>query len=281
MRTLPLLLALSLSAAAAEPLPPSKEIPRVDPDDVYAGCVDCAGQFSLSEHEKALEELVKEGAITNELLAEMRRAMYWQDIVHQIESKAHFDNCAFDDASAYVGELTNEVAAHVKEAEARTKAGDAKKAHAATKEAFYTLGQALHAIQDFYAHSNYLELQRDSGVALNAIAVVPVWTAAGRTALTRMQREQHLHSGEVSWGFRKYCNGGESHHDLNKDTDSSARGGVHVKQWQNKSLHRAAREVAVRASLAYLKFAYRQWPYLARAAGQRVVFDVFQDRRGL
>ena len=91
----------------------------------------------------------------------LSRAAVWQDVRHAASSAAHFDNCAFDDGLAYIAALEREAGDLLRAATARRTAsggmGEAalRQAHAAV----FLLGQALHAVQDFYSHSNFLELE--------------------------------------------------------------------------------------------------------------------------
>ena len=96
-------------------------------------------KFSLPNHFQLIKALKgTKRRCTVELIA----AQWRQDLLHQGDSFAHFDNCAFDPGVAFVQEQL---------AQAKTSADhDAFGAMA-------DLGRALHAIEDFYAHSNYVE----------------------------------------------------------------------------------------------------------------------------
>lgn len=74
------------------PLPPD-EWSGTDFDTAPGVSLDPEHPFSLTAHE-ALTPAGK--ACSNEL----NRAIYRQDLVHAFESRAHFDNCAFDGVSS-------------------------------------------------------------------------------------------------------------------------------------------------------------------------------------
>ena len=86
----------------------------------------------------------------------------------------------------------------------------------AARQAFFALGQALHGVQDFYAHTNYVELQAPKVTRVTNIEVVAPWQAAGRARIEQL-RKDGLYSGHVFWGFPQKCpSGTPSHHDLAK-----------------------------------------------------------------
>jgi Heterokaryon incompatibility protein Het-C. len=282
MRHMVIAVALFIAAVATAPEPPPQTTPPVLAKKMNVICVDCGGAFTLLKHGNLLQGLVVNEKLADAPMREMRDAMYWQDSIHQFESKAHFDNCAFEDSERYIGELLAEIDRRVATAQ-QLRAQD--RTEAAANEAalaFFALGQALHAVQDFYAHSNYVEILRDDGVRYEDCPIIAVWTAAGAAKIAQLRQTRNLHSGYVVWGVEKKCpDATEDHHDLNKDSDRSVRGRQHVKAWENRTLHTVAADLALDASVAFLKHAYTRWPYLKTAGGNKVVFDVFQDRRKL
>jgi Heterokaryon incompatibility protein Het-C len=285
-----LLLAFVLGRAAADPQPtatpppppaPGHDIPRVDARTIRVECIDCGAKFTLEQHKEALERLVVDGLVTNKMLAELRKATYLQDTYYQFQSSAHFDNCAFTPGEDYIDELLAETDRHVAEAAVSRAANHVADADSSVRAAFFALGQALHGVQDFYAHSNYIEIERDDAVVFAALEVVPIWTPSGRETITGLIKTKGLRSGRVWWGLPKFCDETETHGELNKDTETSSRGSQRAQQWENVTLHKAAYSVAVTASISFLRYAYQRWPLLAEVGGREVVFDVFQDRRRL
>ncbi|MGJ0514364.1 MAG: HET-C-related protein [Methylomicrobium sp.] len=129
-----------------------------------------------------------EGLVNNSYIGELRKALYLQDSFHQFESKAHFDNCDFDGAIAYIDSLLEEVNEHVNDAQKAKNAGDLAIAKAAVHEAFFAIGQALHAVQDFYAHSNYVELTEKSVNRVTDLEVIVPWRSAGKTRIKQLRQ---------------------------------------------------------------------------------------------
>jgi len=134
------------------PTPPG-DVPDLRKVSPVIVCGNCDKRFDTSTHEEVLA-----GLLSNRYIGELRKALYLQDSYHQFESKAHFDNCAFGESIAYIDSLLSEVDGHVQAAQASKDQGDLAASEASMLKAFFALGQSLHGIQDFYAHSNYIEL---------------------------------------------------------------------------------------------------------------------------
>lgn len=193
-------------------------------------------------------------------------AVYWQDYFHQFESRAHFDNCAFDDTLAYVEELQRAVDDHIQ----TSRPIDVRKV-------MFTLGQALHAIQDFYAHSDYVE-RMQSNARFGDVPILPVWTAEGRARVQELARSGMV-SGVVWWGAPKYCKAGTATHgEMSKDHRDSGRG-AQPTRWQHWSHFDAAHRLAQEASEAFLRYAFARWPEVGRACGNAMVYVVTPDAR--
>lgn len=155
-------LAMMLSVSyGAQGQPVSPQKPPKPPEDVpdlrtvkpIVVCGNCDQPFDTSTHKEVLE-----GLVSNKYVGELRKALYLQDTYHQFESKVHFDNCDFDDGIAYIDSLLAEVDRHVTAALAAQDEKDQAAVEASVLNAFFALGQALHGVQDFYAHTNYVEL---------------------------------------------------------------------------------------------------------------------------
>ncbi|MCW5640954.1 MAG: hypothetical protein KIT63_02515 [Rhodoferax sp.] len=219
--------------------------------------------------------------VSNVYAQELRRALFYQDSIHQFESKAHFDNCDFDSATAYIDSLLNEADGYVKAAGIAEKTGDKSALENSAKAAFFAIGQALHAAQDFYAHSNYIEMSVASVKDATEIPVVPMWTQEGKVLLKQL-RDKGLVSGYVFWGVPQKCAAGvKSHKELAKDSESTVSGKVRVPHLENLSRFRLAVVAARAASSQLLRYAFKRWPLLAELNGKYVAVEVLVDRRGL
>jgi len=239
-------------------------------------CGDCDQPFDAGTHEEILK-----GLVSNVYIYELRKALYTQDTYHQFESKVHFDNCDFDGAVAYVDSLLAEVDGRVQRATKAEQDGNVAGRDAEIKRSFFAIGKVLHAVQDFYAHTNYVELSVGQVKKSTDIAVISPWTKAGKDAIKGL-RGNGLVSGFVFWGFPQKCSSGTaSHADLAKDSESTRSGSVRVTHLENRSQYKIAVQLARDTSQALIDHAFARWPLLKRVNGNSVAFEVMVDRRGL
>ncbi len=258
------------------PPPPPAEVPDIRKANPPVLCVDCDRPFDTATHKKVLE-----GLVSNPYIGELRKALYWQDTYHQFESKAHFDNCDFDSAAGYITELLAETGTHVEAAAKAKTAGDKSATQKSALSAFFSLGQALHGTQDFYAHTNYVELHAPKAKKVTDIPLLFPWRPEGRTRIKEL-RQTGLISGFVFWGVPQECPSGTvSHGNLAKDTGDTKSGKVAVAHLQNTSQYKIAVYLAREASLQLLVDAFQKWPLLKELNGEAVALDVLVDRRGV
>lgn len=239
-------------------------------------CIGCTSPlFDADTH-----KLVMEGLLSNPYNKQLRKALYWQDMsAYQMQSKAHFDNCDFDGALEFIGELLSEVDVLMNS----NSMNGSDEARANTILAsFFSLGQALHAIQDFYAHTNYVELQTRDVTTLREVRIVEVWTPAG-AAKVRELASKDLVSGYVWWGFPQKCaKGALSHEELAKDSNSiKHKGGQKIPTINGYTYHAAASALARESSIAFLRHAFQKWPALNEATKGYVAIEFMQDHRSL
>ena len=161
------------------------------------------------------------GILNNQQLAFVVLANIAQDL-HQMDGRRHFDNCCFAEGVAYIEEEW-----------CNMEAEDDRY----SESALGTFGRLLHTVQDFYAHSNWVELNLSQNQ-------IPVWD----------MNLNSLPSGIVSgtWiiGFPKKCDGtAPTHEQLNKDDANSEEGKKVVSSGPNegKTLFALARDAAIRA----------------------------------
>ena len=153
-----------------------------------------------------------------------------QDL-HQGENRFHVDNCAFAASTAYVREQWQLIAS-------LHDPHDLGSVHA--------LGRLLHAVQDFYAHSNWIELHVNS-------PTIPLWNLDPATL------PQGCYSGRWNQGTN-LCGPGVPHHDeMNKDAPTTPRGRVVVATGPHKGqlLFDLAAEAAMRATMRELTRYFR------------------------
>ncbi|WP_158290129.1 HET-C-related protein [Ramlibacter sp. WS9] len=276
-------LALSVSsltsaqqAGPPKPPRPPETVPSLREVKSVIVCGDCDKPFDTSTHKQVMD-----GLLSNKYIGELRKALYWQDSAHQFESKAHYDNCDFDGATSYVDSLLAEIDGHVIAAKAAKEKGDGAAAEARVVKAFFALGQALHGVQDFYAHTNYVEMSVGAAKKSTDIEVVMPWKRSGKDRIKELVGNG-LVSGFVVWGLPQHCaKGVASHEDMAKDKETTTSGKVRVAHLQNRSRYQIAAQLAREASQELVDDAFRRWPLLKEINGQHVAFEVLVDRRGL
>jgi hypothetical protein len=163
------------------------------------------------------------GFLAEEQLGIVLLANVLQDL-YQTESRMHFDNCAFSAGVDYIDDEWSLIEASAERAE---------------PVALGACGRLLHAVQDFYSHSNWVELHLDRDP-------IPVWDLAGSSL------SSDVVSGTWVLGRPKVCRSGTpSHSELNKDDAHSGSGRevVSAGPHQGKTLFDLASDVAVRASV--------------------------------
>lgn len=227
--------------------------------------------FSLAAHDWITAEL--------ECSDWLNEAHYNQDMSTgaQVSSAAHFENCDFSGALAFI---QAEVAAAKAAAKARKR-----------RDALMALGRAMHALQDFYAHSNYVELMEvehpdDPG----AVAPLQLWTAAGRAKIAELERGmlggrwlvsgRALVSGVAWWSAPERCPEGTMRHaGLAKDSLDMDNGAVKSPpRWGGTRFH-TARELAQAETMAFLRDTVGSWPELEGTCGNAVAFVTLIDQR--
>lgn len=273
--TLPLSV-LGRQALPPKPPKPSEDVPKLSDVKSIIVCGDCDQPFDTPSHKKVLE-----GLLSNKYVGELRKALFLQDTYHQFESKVHFDNCDFDGSTSYIDDLLLAVNDHVAAANAEKVKGDKAATEASMLKAFFALGQALHGVQDFYAHTNYVEISVGQAKKSTDIEIIFPWKQAGKDRIQELIGKG-LVSGYVFWGFPQKCPGDTlSHSEMAKDKSTTPSGAVKVPHLENRSRYQIAMQLARGASQELIDDAFRRWPLLKEVNGDHVAFEVIVDRRGL
>ena len=178
-------------------------------------------KFNVSNHSRITSE-ANSGILTSEQLAIVIANNVAQD-GHQVDSKRHFDNCCFAEGAAYIKDEWHKI-------EVET--------DPLTETALIAFGRLLHTVQDFYAHSNWIELHQSDDP-------IPIWDLNLNTL------PSGIVSGTWSIGYPKNCTSQAPHHSqLNKDDPESEEGRKVVAIGPNhgKTLFTLAYDAAIRAS---------------------------------
>ena len=213
-------------------------------------------KFEIGFHASLTEE-ANDGLLDQEQLGYVVAANIAQDLL-QTQSAVHFDNCNFAGAIDHIAAqwaVIDELGDHYADS------------------ALAAFGALLHTTQDFYAHSNWIELHEQ-------VAPVPVWNQ------TLASLPAGIISGTWLLGFPKLCpSGTPSHSQLNKDSPKSKEGAKIVASGPNKgeTLFDLAYATAFAATkVQYARFAKVKLGPLAReASGSDAVGEIIRTQQEL
>lgn len=236
-----------------------------------------ADQLSLKPSEPFSTSLHKKLTPGEQACSEVfNRAIYLQDFLQQHKSAAHFDNCAFGEGADYIQELLVDADLRFKQ----PVMGSNRKLSDDFLAGLLSLGQVLHAIQDFYAHSDFVEIQsRDTSISRLKDVVLPtMWNSQGRQTMETLVSQRGLRSGTWAIGGPKKCSvNAVAHEALNKDSNKSIAGKVRIERW-NRTQYEVAYELAREASKRFLRDSAQRWPALKVCGGTLALMPLHERR---
>ncbi|WP_128292228.1 hypothetical protein [Afifella aestuarii] len=185
-------------------------------------------KFDINYHAELTQE-ANDGVLDQQQLGYVVLANMAQDLL-QTQSCVHFDNCDFPGGIQHIADEWNLIDT------VGDKYGD---------PALAAFGALLHTTQDFYAHSNWVELHVDD-------APIPVWDQTLATL------PADIVSGTWALGSPKLCGpNAPSHSQLNKDSPSSTEGSKVVDSGPNKG--KSLFELAYATALSATKVQYARF----------------------
>jgi hypothetical protein len=190
-------------------------------------------KFETADHVK----VIREGKLPKVCADELAGAQWRQDILGAFDPDLHFDNCRFKQSLSYL----------------QGRIAEATKAAAKNQrdDALWELGRALHGIQDFYSHTNFVELMAKTHDKLEDVKPLALWAPDAGKRLDALIAEG-LTSGKVWWEPNDECpDDGFSHGDMAKDSDTTVRGKKVIEKWK-MTHYRAARKLALLTTQEYL-----------------------------
>lgn len=283
---LPVLLACFLSLQAINVLASENTKPPRPVDDWKGTNFNTASSASVSAElpfdPSVHAKMTPSGALCSE---QLNAAIYRQDILHAFESYAHYDNCAFKSTSEYIQSLLKQSDKYFRQVP--DKWDDKTSVPQEILDGMLTLGQVLHAIQDFYAHSNYVELvQKLEPVPAQEqdIPIVHVWTKEGYSDVKKLVTKG-LFSGRVWWTLPHNCSADvPTHGELAKDSIDTVAGArdsiwnraVGTKKQKNYTV---AYNLAHRSTRDFLQWSGVRWSVIEKYCGKTLKYIVIKDRR--
>jgi RHS repeat-associated protein len=140
---------------------------------------DPSGAFSLEIHgaitSAALQNAEQQGGRWYPSLKDTMRPMYVMDTVGQLQSRFHFDNSDFKGGMAWVDKNLSAYRTSIASAPLNLGEQSRYMRSWSSGDAGKSLGQALHTIQDFYAHSTFVASFNEYAAQKKISAPVPTF----------------------------------------------------------------------------------------------------------
>jgi hypothetical protein len=160
-------------------------------------------QFEIQYHAALTDEACPDDPTIRENLWPIVVANVATDL-DQFDSTLHFDNCTFALGAKRIADLWQLIESPYE------------------INQYLSFGTMIHTVQDFYAHSNWVELHED-------VSPIPVWD------LDSSSLPADIVSGTFFLDFPKRCGpNAPTHAQLNKDSPSSEEGSKVVESGPNK-----------------------------------------------
>jgi RHS repeat-associated protein len=216
---------------------------------------DPSGAFKIGVHERLTAQAVRRLGGNDVIVDVINSGHVEADLSsHQFDAGQHFDTMAFSEGLSLIRKLQREIR--------RTKFEG---------NALMLLGRMIHAQQDFYAHSDYVEIWTLHPPPVAVPYQIPLWDGSLKA------RGFHLRSGRF-WPWQdspsRQANGyfRITHKDLNKDDPDSAEGSIRI-PGNNFTLFAAASNVAERQAEA----TYRWYLSLHRSFEYPILYNYYTD----
>lgn len=157
----------------------------------------------------------------------LNKALWNQDFWHFFSSAAHFDNCSFHDGIEKIKEIQNEIDVNYQKLQTET---NAKKRRELTEKIIFQMGKILHATQDFFAHSNFVEIMQKQFTNIEDVPTPDFWSEIGQKNVLSLVGKG-LVSEKFLLSFPKKCPANSSKH-IQKDTFKT-KAGIVLTNWFN------------------------------------------------
>jgi hypothetical protein len=196
-------------------------------------------QFEPQYHAALTQKACPDDPTIQSNLWRIVAANIWTDS-DQFNSVLHFDNCTFALGVQRIDELWQLI-----------------ESRATEENPYWLFGTMLHTVQDFYSHSNWVELHE-------GVSPLPVWD------VTLQSLPADIVSGTFVLDWPKLCGpNAPTHAQLNKDSPNSDEGAKRVKHGPNadKTLFDLAFAAALQATQVQYARLVALGPRLSEASG--------------
>jgi hypothetical protein len=202
----------------------------------------------------------------------LNKAVWYQDIFHFFGSKHHFDNCCFAESIEQIINLQKDNDADY----AKLLQIQKEKERVRLKEKIiFRTGRILHSAQDFFSHSNFVELMQEKYDDIKAVPAIEFLIASGQTKILDLSKNG-LYSGKFFFSFPHKCEKDKiGNQNFNKDGPNT-RAGKLLTKWRNLpnknyfSNFEAAMFFADRSTFLILHKIFSDYPLLTKTNSQNL-----------
>lgn len=215
-----------------------------------------------------LARIIEEDPRATQCTDALIRAQWQQNFANRLLAAAHFDNCQIDASLRYMRE---EYAKANEFAESRD-----------VFSALRHLGHVLHSIQDFYGHTNFVELASERYPKFASLVPLVLWDESNTGELKRLRPE--LVSGrsfkEALWDSGLCPKGTPTYKFMNKDSPDTKRGKEPILSWR-MTHYRAALELTEMSARKLLRETMKSpaWSAVVKECGSTYGFGLRGDVR--
>jgi hypothetical protein len=216
--------------------------------EVYSFEIDGAS-FSPTDHRKIMQDLQ---GVEKACAADIVTELFRRESSPQFSKQAgpQFLNCQFDAGVEFINE-------NMKELMAAAATNDPKRGRGA-------IARVLHAVQEFYANTNYVELMASQSkyASSEAAPILELWTEEGQKKFGELVKRELLSGQDATLTVSgpSQCTAPVPRSQLSKISPLKAPGAKPIERWQGMSQYQAARNFAVRASSEFITHARSVYP---------------------
>jgi hypothetical protein len=250
---------------------------------------DCdSRQFTIPGHKTVQADLWETTSHGVDCSDALNGGLYEQDIGEFYKAEAHFDNCAIEESLAYFQKLkTSADGLMLLARDIYRQDHDKTRLLSNVKNAVREYGRALHIVQDFYAHTNYIDLMaaehvaddspilvalRQSSAGFSDKLALQIWAADDAKFVRAMQNKAGLVSGTVFYETPRLNRcplGSRTHKQLAKDVADKGNG-ASATRWTGITHFHAATTLAKKSTRDFILGIAGLWPELEGACGRYI-----------
>ena len=160
----------------------------------------------------------------------LNKAHWHQDIFHFFGSRHHFDNCCFEDGINQINNLQKDNDADYAKLTQIQKEKDRKRLK---EKIIFRMGRILHSAQDFFSHSNYVEIMQNEFEEIEEVPAVEFLSETGQKRILELSKNG-LFSERFFISFPHKCDKNKmGKQSFNKDGPKH-EAGKKLTRWQNQ-----------------------------------------------